>query len=304
MPGLAVTALARSYLFAPGSNERLLDKVFGAGADAVVLDLEDAVAPSQKLHARRLVSEVLTAHGHQNGPAIYVRINAFASGLWQEDIAAIVRPGLHGIRLAKAESAEEILAVDAALSGAEKESGIVVGVIRIVPTIESAAGVLAAGEIARVSRVEAFAFGNADFLRDIGADPDPSETQTLYARSHLVLVSRAAGLKPPIASVHTQIADLDRLRATTEAARRLGFFGRSCIHPSQIPVIHDVFTPTPAQVAEARAIIDSFEQGAASGSVAFTMENGQFVDRAIVERARAIVGLAESLTKTQQVESN
>lgn len=294
------TSRARSYLFAPGSSERLLSKVFDAGADAVVLDLEDAVAPSQKQMARRLVSEILMARQRQPDRAIYVRINSVASGLWREDIAAVIGPALSGIRLAKAESADEVCAVDEALSTAEARTGMADGLLRIVPTIESAAGVLAAGEMARGPRVEALAFGNTDFLRDIGAEADLMETQTLCARSQLVLVSRAAGIRPPIASVHIQIKDLDGLRTTSEAARRLGFFGRSCIHPAQIPIVNEVFTPTAAQVAEARATIEAFDRASASGSGAFALENGQFVDRAVVERARALVELFELFTETQQ----
>jgi citrate lyase subunit beta/citryl-CoA lyase len=152
---------------------------------------------------------------------------------------------------------------------------------------------MAAMEIARAPRVEALAFGAADFIRDIGADPDEAETQTLYARSHLVVASRAAGINPPIASVYTRIKDLDGLRATTEAARRLGFFGRSCIHPSQVPIVNQIFTPTAEQVAEARAIIAAFERARSAGVAAVAMENGQFVDQAVVKRARAIIALSE-----------
>lgn len=290
-----MTALARSYLFAPGDNERLLGKVFEAGADAVVLDLEDAVAPERKPQARQLVATLLNQpllNSRGSVPLVYVRINAVTTSFWQEDIAAVVSPALRGIRLAKAESAEEVHAVDAALSKAESMAGIAPGTLTITATIESAAGVMAAGEIARAPRVEAFTFGAADFARDIGADVDEAETQTLYARSHLVLASRAAGIRPPIASVYTRIKDLEGLRATTEASRRLGFFGRSCIHPSQVSIINEVFTPSAEQVAEAREIIAAFEQAMAAGSAAVAMSNGQFVDQPIVERARAIVALA------------
>lgn len=289
-----MTALARSYLFAPGDNERLLGKVFEAGADAVVLDLEDAVAPERKSQARQLVGEALKSLLNSRGsvPLVYVRINAASTSFWQEDIAAVVSPALRGIRLAKAESAEEVHAVDAALSKAESLAGIAPGTLTITATIESAAGVMAAAEIARAPRVETFTFGAADFARDIGADVDEAETQTLYARSHLVLASRAAGIRPPIASVYTRIKDLEGLRATTEASRRLGFFGRSCIHPSQVSIINEVFTPSAEQVAEAREIIAAFEQAMAAGSAAVAMSNGQFVDQPIVERARAIVALA------------
>jgi citrate lyase subunit beta/citryl-CoA lyase len=113
----------------------------------------------------------------------------------------------------------------------------------------------------------------------------------------MVLVSRAAGIKPPIAPVYTQIKDLDGLRQSTEAARRLGFFGRSCIHPAQLAIVNEVFTPTSDQIAEARTIVLEFERAAATGRHAILMESGQFVDLAVVRRARAVLALAETLTK-------
>jgi citrate lyase subunit beta/citryl-CoA lyase len=285
-----VAALARSYLFAPGDNERLLGKVFDAGADAVVLDLEDAVAPERKAEARQIVSSALSVI--RKASSVYVRINAVSTTYWKEDIAAAVAPSLKGIRLAKAESAEEIRALDAALTVAEKAAGIARGAVKITATIESAAGLVAALEIARVPRVESLAFGAADFIRDIGVDPDDQETQTLLARSHLVVVSRAAVINPPIASVYTRIKDPDGLRATTEAARRLGFFGRSCIHPSQVAIINEIFTPSAEQLAEARALIEAFGQ---TDAAATALADGRFVDKPIVERARAIVALAADL---------
>lgn len=286
--------IARSYLFAPGDNERLLEKVFNAGADAVVLDLEDAVAPERKSAARDMVAEVLRKLRRQGGaePAIFVRVNAVSTGFWTEDVDAVVDPALAGFRLAKAESADEIRALDDRLTAAERRLGIASGSFGITATIESAAGLMAAESMARVPRVQSFAFGAADFARDIGAEPDDQESQTLYARSHLVVVSRSAGIGPPVASVHTRIGDLDGLRATTEAARRLGFFGRSCIHPSQVPVVNEIFTPTAEQAARAQAIIEAYEKAALSGVSAFAMEDGQFVDRPIVDRARAVVALS------------
>ena len=292
--------LCRSYLFAPGDNEKLLGKVFDAGADAVVLDLEDAVAPARKEQARQMTAAALQHYdrqgnqqGNGQGAAVYVRLNAGSTGLWREDLRAVVHPALRGLRLAKAESAEELKQLNEALTEAESRAGLTVGSLTVTPTIESAAGLLAAAEMAKLPRVEAFAFGATDFLRDIGAELDAAETATLYARSQLVVVSRAAGLRPPIASVHTRLQDLEGLRATSEAARQLGFFGRSCIHPSQLAVIHEVFTPKPEQLAEARAMIEAFENAQAAGAGAFALADGQFVDRAVVERARALVALAE-----------
>jgi citrate lyase subunit beta / citryl-CoA lyase len=291
--------LFRSYLFAPGDDEKLLQKVFAAGADAVVLDLEDAVAPANKAKARQLIAAALATQSRSTHvhPAIYLRTNAISTEFWQADLAIAVHPALRGIRLGKAESLAELQAADNELAMVEKRAGLVVGALRIVPTIESAVGLMNATEMARHPRVEAFSFGAADFAKDIGAEVDAEETQTLFARSQLVVVSRATGLNPPIASVFTNLKDLAGLRVSSEAQRRLGFFGRSCIHPSQLPVIHEVFTPRAEALDEARAIITAFEQAQATGAAVTTLADGQFVDAPIVERARAILSLAEAFVE-------
>jgi citrate lyase subunit beta/citryl-CoA lyase len=290
----------RSHLFAPGSNERLLAKVFDAGADAVVLDLEDAVAPDAKAAARDLVAAAVARRAGHSRPSVAVRINGVDTEWWRDDLRAVIRPGLDMIRVPKAESAEQLHDVDAFIRVLEAERQLAPGTVAIVATIESATGVMAAAEMARAPRMRSFAFGATDFVRDIGADPAHEDLATLYARQHLVLVSRAAGIDPPIASVHTQVKDLDALRRTTEEGRAVGFFGRSCIHPSQLPVVHEVFTPPAAQVAAARAITEAWARALARGSAAFTMPDGQFVDVAVARRAQAVVALAEALEEGLQ----
>ena len=296
---MSARLLFRSYLFAPGDNEKLLQKVFTAGADAVVLDLEDAVAPANKASARQLVNQRLQMLPSVAAklPAIYLRINAISTQFWQADVALAAHPLVRGIRMGKAASLAELQAADNELADAERQAGLVVGSLRLVPTIESATGLLNAVDMARHPRVEALSFGAADFAKDIGAEVDADETQTLFARSQLVVVSRAAGLNPPIASVYTKLKDLDGLRASSDAQRRLGFFGRSCIHPSQLPIIHEVFTPQPKAVAEARVIVAAFEQTQLTGAAVTTLTSGQFVDAPLVERARAVLSLAEAFAE-------
>jgi citrate lyase subunit beta/citryl-CoA lyase len=287
--------LARSYLFVPGDHDRLLGKVFDAGADAVVLDLEDAVASERKAEARRLTGAALAARGRAPGPLVYVRINAVGTGLWLDDLDAVTSAALDGLRLPKVESRDDLEQVSAALDRLERERGVAPGSIEMFATIESAAGVLYAAEIARAPRMRGFTFGATDFLRDIGGTAGDDGAATLHARSHLVLVSRAARLLPPVSSVYTNLADLEGLRRTSEADRRLGFFGRSCVHPAQVPIVHEVFSPTSAEIAQARAVIDAFQQAAARGAGASRLPDGQFVDRAVVERAHALVALAAAL---------
>ncbi len=290
--------LLRSYLFAPGSHERLLQKVFVAGADAVVLDLEDAVALEHKALARDLVARTLAARGVvDSGPAVFVRINSVRSGLWRDDLDAIVGRGLDGVRVARTDSVDEVREANDAIEALERRRGLARGAIRIIASIESAVAVLEARAIAAGPRVHALAFGSSDFLRDVGAGADAGEQDTLAARAHLVLASRAACIAPPIASVHPRLSDLEELRRTTEAARRLGFFGRSCIHPVQLPVVHQVFTPTPAQLAEARAIV---EAAVGEDETAVRLPDGRFVDAPLVGRARALIDLDARVRRAPQ----
>lgn len=288
--------LRRSYLFAPGNNGKLLGKVFEAGADAVVLDLEDAVPPPEKPKARQMVADALARRGPSNHtPAAWVRINHPASSWWREDVEAVVGTALTGIRIPKVNTVNEVERVADALDGLEAERGLERGSVPLICTIESALGIMNLESIARGRRVVGFAYGASDLTRDLGAELAGDEIETLYVRSRLVLVSAAMGLQPPIASVQTDLADEDRLASTTHAARRLGFFGRSCIHPRQVPVVNEIFTPDAGRVAKAREIVASYREHVASGSGSFSMPDGQFVDEAIARQAEALVALADSL---------
>ena len=284
----------RSFLFAPGDSERLLAKVFTAGADAVVLDLEDAVAESRKAEARRLVNSKLQTLGEDHPPA-WVRINAVNSAHWQEDLAAVVVPGLAGLRPAKIESLDELQQLDDALYTREEQAGLATGSIQVTCEIESAAGLMAASALGQHPRVERFSFGEADFMADLGAEPgsDPALPRaTLWARSMLVVVSRAARLAAPIVPIYTRFGDLEGLHRRLLECKELGFFGASCIHPKQLGPIHEAFTPRPREVAAARELLEVFEQGGGGGTSA---AGERFVDAAVVRHAREVLALAEHL---------
>lgn len=285
----------RSYLFAPADNQRILDKVFTAGADAVVIDLEDAVAPAAKTAAREVLRRNLDELDPSATPPIWVRINHVGSGLWRDDLAAVVGPWLAGIRIPKAQDPDAIERVIEFLTLREAAAGMSPQSISLTLTIESAGGVEGCGKLAGCDRVTTLCFGNVDFLADIGARDAEDGLAALYAHSRVVLASRVAGLHPPIAPVQTRLDDEDSLRATTERFKNLGFFGRSCIHPRQLPIIHEVFTPTEGEIAEAREIIASHEHGLEGASGAVVTSTGQFVDIAVVKRAQAVLELAEAL---------
>jgi citrate lyase subunit beta/citryl-CoA lyase len=263
----------RSYLFAPGHNAKLLGRVFEAGADAVMLDLEDAVPPDAKATARAMVAEALADH-----PA-WVRVNAARTELCEADLAAVAERA-YGIRIPKAESPEDVRWV------AERAPGK-----PIICAIESARGVLAAPEIAAAPAVRHLAMGGVDLQNDLNAGN--GNLQTLYVRSHLVVVSRAAGLEPPIDSVWPRLDDEAGLREQATFARSLGFFGKSAIHPRQLPVLHEVFTPSERELGWAREVVAAFE---AAGGAALQLPGGEFVDLPVAQRARRLLELATART--------
>lgn len=301
--GATTSAVAprRSYLFAPGNSEKLLGRVFDAVADAVVLDLEDAVPESEKATARAMVSAAVSRGGRPDGegPDVWVRVNG-ADGAWREDVAAVVRPGLLGVRLPKASRVEEVVALHHALSDAEHQQGLPPGGIAVALTIESAAGVANARALARGPRVRHLCFGATDLARDLGVEPGPDEIELLLAKQELVIASRAAGIDPPVASVYTDLADVGGLTRTTLLARRLGFFGRSCIHPKQLPVVHDAFAPDAAAIDAALRVRAAWASALASGSASTTTADGRFVDLAVARRAEATLGLAKALSNPDQ----
>lgn len=261
----------RSYLFAPGHNAKLLGKVFDAGADAVMLDLEDAVPPEAKATARAMVAEALQDH-----PS-WVRVNAAQTPWCEADLRA-VGDGSFGIRIPKVESAADVAWVTARAPGKP-----------IICAIESARGVLAAQEIAAAPGVTYLALGGVDLQKDLNTDG--SNLATLYARSHQVLACRAAGIEPPIDSVYPQLDNPDGLREQAEFARSLGFFGKSAIHPRQLEILHEVFTPTASEIDWAHQVLTAFE--AADGN-ALRLPSGEFVDTPVADRARRLLEIAGS----------
>ena len=260
----------RSYLFAPGHNAKLLHKVFHAGADAVMLDLEDAVPPDAKPEARALVLNALSVHN------AWVRVNAVRTAACAADLDAVAGLAV-GIRIPKVESAEDVAWV------AERAPGT-----PLICAIESARGILAAAEIATAPGVRHLSMGGVDLRRDLNTGP--GDQPLLYARSQLVVASRAAGLAPPVDSVYPHVSDDAGLRAEAEHARALGFFGKSAIHPRQLPVLNEVFTPNEEELAWAREVIGAF---AAAGGEPLQLDSGEFVDVPVAERAKRVLALAD-----------
>ncbi len=262
--------LPRSYLFVPGDRPERYAKARAAGADAVIVDLEDAVAPEAKPRAR----EALAAALDEAAPII-VRVNAAGTPWFADDLELCRHPGVAAIMLPKAEG------IDAACAVVEVTYKDVLAII------ESARGVEQARQIASVPGVMRLVFGSVDLALDLGidCDPDGAEIELLAFRSQLVLASRLAALAAPVDGVSTAIHDPQRLQADAQRSRRLGFGAKLCIHPQQVATVQAVFAPSPDRIAWARRVCEAF---AAAGGAAVAVD-GQMVDLPVVQRARAVL---------------
>lgn len=276
--------VCRSYLYVPASEPGLIAKALESDADAIVLDLEDAVAPERKGAARSTAAAVVA---ELTTKPVFVRVNGLTSGLTRADIEAVAGPGLAGIRLPKSEDADDVRAV----AGWLRASGSAAG---IVPIVESALGVERSFGLASADdAVVGLAMGEADLRADLGVSDDRALE---YARSRCIVAARAARRPGTVQSVHTQLGDIERLRESTVHGRAMGFSGRSAIHPAQLAVINDVFTPSDAERDRARTIVAAYEEARSRGQAAVTTGTGEFVDEAVAVGAYAtlaLVALAE-----------
>jgi citrate lyase subunit beta/citryl-CoA lyase len=279
----------RSLLFVPGHHATRIAKAFGSDADAVIVDLEDAVPADQKRAARDNAAAAVADHGP---PLAFVRVNGSADPGCLDDLVAVVRPGLAGIVLPKAESPAQLQALDWAISQLEQRQGLVPGSIELMPLVESARGVEDAPALAAaVPRVRRLTYGVADYSLDLGLQPDPGEAGLAYVRARLVHASRSAGRHAPIDSVVVEIRDLKLLRDSARRGRSFGFGGKLCLHPAQVQVVNEVFGPTQAELAQARAVVEAFDAARARGEAAVTVD-GAFVDAPVAERARQLLNAA------------
>jgi citrate lyase subunit beta/citryl-CoA lyase len=271
-----------------------VEKALGLDADAVILDLEDAVALSDKAAARRPVAEALRGARRGRG---YVRVNAPATPFCYRDLVETLHERVDGVFLPKVESAADLHAVDWLMAALERERGIAEGSIDLVPLIETAAGVARVDRILQARslrpypgawRVKRVAFGAADFSLDAGLVPSPEEPELAGARERVVLASRAAGMEAPLDSPWFALRDMEGFRRALERSRRGGFQGRLCVHPDQVPVANAAFTPAAEEVARAERIVAAFKATEAKGGAAVEVD-GQMVDYPVVYRAQALL---------------
>lgn len=276
-------AVHRTYLFAPGNHARRAEKAFTLDCDAVILDLEDAVAVAEKPATRALVVETLKQNPGKRG---YVRVNAWDTEFCFNDILAVTGPWLTGLILPKVEEAAQVIAVDWILANIERDKGMDVGAIDLVPIIETGKGVANVRAIAAAgTRVRRLSFGAGDYTKDMSMRWTLAETEIDHARAEIALASRAEGLEPPIDSVWIHIKDTDGLVRSAEKVRDMGYQGKLCIHPDQIGPTNGVFTPTEEQITFAEKVVAAFEEAEARGLASIQMD-GYFIDYPIVDQAR------------------
>lgn len=290
-------SLCRTFLFAPGNHARRVEKALNLTADAVILDLEDAVAEKEKPTARQAV---LSAATRQRRTRLYVRVNAMHTEWGYADLVAMVAPDIDGIVLPKLESADEIKAVDWLLGALERQGGLPPGGIDLMPIVETATGYANIAGIAGAgTRVKRLAFGAGDFTLDLDITWSRDELELLTYRSGFVAASRVAGLEAPIDTVWVDLQDRDGYQQSAARARALGFQGKFCIHPEQVPVANGIFGPTAEAVAQAHRVIAAFAEAEAQGLASIQLD-GRFIDYPIAHRARRIVAQAEEIAAAEQ----
>jgi citrate lyase subunit beta/citryl-CoA lyase len=283
----------RSLLFVPADGGSKLEKAMASGADAVILDLEDSIAPERKVHARMAALEFLrAAQSKTQRPRLLVRVNGLDTGMTDTDLEAVVPGKPDAILFPKAEGGATVTHLDAKLAVREAIAGLPDGTIKILAqTVESAAGLFSAGTYHHSSaRLIGMTWGPEDLSAELGAEANREADGTLtepyrLARS-FCLFGAAAAKVPAIETIHVDFRNAEVLRRDTELARRDGFSGRLAIHPAQVAVINEVFTPSAEQIANAMAIVAAFAAQPGAGTVGI---DGKMFDRPHLLRARALL---------------
>jgi len=291
--------LRRSTLILPVNIPRFVEKAHLRGADAVILDLEDAVPLHEKATARKLVRDAIP-HVARGGAEVLVRVNN-DTALLTEDVEAAVYPGLDGICLPKAESAKQVQTLDAQITDLERRRGLPTGHVELQLLIETPRGLLLIEEIASASpRVRSMSIGPEDYCLALGVDPSPDGMELLYGTSKLVTVCKACGVSPMglLGSI-AGFKDLAAFEQAAARARTLGCVGASCIHPDQVAVLNRVFSPPPEKVDRARTIVDAFEAGLKQGTASVNVA-GAMVDIPVYRRAKHVLEQAEAVAAVEK----
>lgn len=288
----------RSLLFVPGHRGTWAEKAVAAGADGLILDLEDSVPENLKAQAREeVVTSVRRLREAGTDVALYIRLNALETGLSGDDLEVVAIEGVDGFVLPKTYGAQDIVRFDGLVTHFERRNGVAPGTFEFIGSLETAEAYADCENIARAPRVATLFAGtarDADVSRSIGFQFTPGGLETVYLRSRAVLASRAAGLEFPIVGVWQDLADPDGARAFAEQNRDLGFRGQVLIHPSHIEVANEVFSPSAFEVEFYEGMVKAFDAAVAEGAAAAIYE-GMHIDYAHIKTARQVLDYSRSL---------
>jgi citrate lyase subunit beta/citryl-CoA lyase len=285
--------ILRSLLFVPGNTARMLDKAVVLKPDAFILDLEDSVPIDEKANAREVTASYLEKFAATGQPVI-PRVNSLDTGLLEADLEAIVGPHIFGVSVGKIDTPAHIHEVTKILQRLEIKAGLTIGTVKLLPWIESASAIVHVYDICRASsRIVGVALGAEDFTNDMEIERRDDDRELAFARSAISIAARAAGvlaLDTPFFSFR----DPDALRENTQISRSNGFRGRFAIHPAQLDIINEVFSPSADEIQHARDVIAAFDEAAAQGRGSTSLD-GKVVDVPVVKRAQALLDLAETM---------
>ncbi len=283
----------RSLLFVPGNQARMLERASGLKPDAFIPDMEDSVPIDEKANAREVTASYLARLAASGSPVI-PRVNALDTGLLDDDLKAVVGEHIFGVSVGKIDTPDDIAVISAKLDALERGAGIAVGSVRLVPWIETAMAIVNLYEICRASpRIVGVAFGAEDFTNDMGIERTESEAETFFARNAISVAARAADVLA-LDTPYFSFRDPDGLRENARTARQYGFKGKFAIHPAQIDIINETFSPSAAEIEHARRVVEAFEEAARKGRGSTSLD-GKVVDVPVVKRAQATLELAESM---------
>ena len=282
----------RTLLFAPGNHPRRVEKALCLKADAVILDLEDAVAIAEKVATRAIVVDALQSERSGLG---YVRVNAYDTDFCFGDLLVVVAKGVDGIVLPKVETSAQLRSVDWVVSQLEREKRLPAGGIDIIPIIETGKGVANVHDIASAgTRVKRLSFGAGDYTKDMAMRWTRHEGELAHARAEIAVASRAAGLEAPLDTVWIHIKETDGCIKSAELVCDMGYQGKLCIHPDQVDPVNAVFTPSDDDVDFAEKVVKAFEEAEAQGLASIQVD-GYFVDYPIVDQAQRTLDLIEKI---------
>ena len=279
--------LLRSLIFVPGNRPNMLERALGFNADVTMVDLEDSVPPGEKINAREVAREWvprLRSEGHR----VMVRVNSLETGLTRDELEALVSPDLAGISLGKAETPQELQDADQIISALEPAAGVEPGQIKLIPWIENAPAVMAPYQMATASsRIIAIAFGAEDYTNDIGIQRTDTGEEVYYARAQTAVAAHAARIAC-LDSPFVGFRDPEGLREDCRNIRQLGYTGKFAIHPAQIDIINESFTPTGEEVAYAKKVVDAFREAESNGRGSADLD-GRMIDVPVFKRAENLL---------------